>query len=96
MNHLTKILFIPSVSHFLLGALFTAILGIPSAFLSVTPFVGALFAIGFYVGRERKQAETYYGSNKIMPWVWLHRSGRDILWPTSSSVAVAALIQYLM
>lgn len=52
--------------------------------------VGAAFAIGFYVGRERRQSEEWAGSNRIPPWRWKPRALRDAGWPALAAAAVAA------
>jgi len=51
------------------------------------------FAIGFYVGRERRQSEEHFGSNRIYPWQWKPRAGRDIAWPALAAALVAFLIE---
>ncbi len=83
----------PGLGHALMGAALTAAIGIPCALFGLPAIIGAAFAIGFYVGRERRQSEEHFGSNRILPWQWKPRAGRDIAWPAASSVIVALLIE---
>tara|TARA_R110000868_G_scaffold25436_6_gene99417 strand:+ start:685 stop:969 length:285 start_codon:yes stop_codon:yes gene_type:complete len=83
----------PGFSHALLGAALTVTIGLPCALVGLPSVIGAVFAIGFYVGRERRQSEEHFGSNRIMPWQWKPRAGRDVAWPALSSVVVALLIE---
>jgi len=83
----------PGLSHALIGAALTAVIGIPCALFGLPAIIGAAFAIGFYVGRERRQSEEHFGSNRILPWQWKPRAGRDMAWPAVSSVIVALLIE---
>jgi hypothetical protein len=85
----------PGVGHALIGAGLTALIGIPCALLGASPAIGAAFAIGFYVGRERRQSEEHFGSNRIPPWQWKPRAGRDIAWPALAAALVALLIEVL-
>lgn len=83
----------PGLSHSLIGAALTAAIGIPCALFGLPAIISAAFAIGFYVGRERRQSEEHFGSNRILPWQWKPRAGRDMAWPAVSSVIVALLIE---
>lgn len=83
----------PGLGHVLIGAALTAIIGIPCVLFGLPAIIGAAFAIGFYVGRERRQSEEHFASNRIWPWQWKPRAGRDIAWPAASSVVVALLIE---
>lgn len=85
--------FTPGFSHALLGAALTAIIGIPCVLVGLPAVIGAAFAIGFYVGRERRQSEEHFGSNQIPPWQWKPRAGRDIVWPALASALVALAIE---
>lgn len=49
--------------------------------------LGAGVAVGFYLGRERRQSEQWAGSNRIPPWVWKPRALRDFGWPLLAVVA---------
>lgn len=84
----------PGLAHALIALALQGILALPLAFLLridavaatmtngvLAATVGAALAIGFYVGRERRQAEEYFGSNVIPPWHWRPRSLRDAAWP---------------
>jgi hypothetical protein len=82
----------PGVGHALIGAGLTALIGIPCALLGASPAIGAAFAIGFYVGRERRQSEEWAGSNRIPPWRWKPRAFRDIAWPALSASLTALAI----
>ena len=83
----------PGLSHALIGAALTAMIGLPLALAGLPALIGAAFAIGFYVGRERRQSEEHFGSNRIMPWQWKPRAGRDIAWPALAAALVALLIE---
>jgi hypothetical protein len=85
----------PGVGHALIGAGLTALIGIPCALIGLPALIGAGFAIGFYVGRERRQSEEHFGSNRIPPWRWKPRAGRDIAWPALAAALVALLIEVL-
>lgn len=80
----------PGLAHALIGAAIAAPLT-----LAFGPAAGIAAAVGFYVGRERRQSEEWAGSNRIPPWVWKPRALRDIGWPaiaaTAVSLAIAAL-----
>jgi hypothetical protein len=82
----------PGLGHVLIGAALTAIIGIPCALLGASPAIGAVFAIGFYVGRERRQSEEHFGSNRILPWKWKPRAWRDMGWPAISASLTALTI----
>jgi len=85
----------PGLSHALIGAALTAAIGIPCALFGLPALIGAGFAIGFYVGRERRQSEEHFGSNRIWPWQWKPRAGRDIAWPSLAAALAALLIEVL-
>ncbi|MFN7341235.1 MAG: hypothetical protein ACK5VI_09185 [Opitutia bacterium] len=83
----------PGLSHALISAALTAVIGIPCALFGLPALIGAFFAIGFYVGRERRQSEEHFGSNRILPWQWKPRAHRDMGWPALAAAIVAALIE---
>ncbi len=83
----------PGVGHALIGAALTAAIGIPCALIGLPALIGAGFAIGFYVGRERRQSEEHFGSNRILPWQWKPRAGRDMGWPALAAAIVALAIE---
>lgn len=82
----------PGLSHALIAAGLTLALGLPAWALGVSPLIGAGFAVGFYVGRERRQSEEWAGSNRIPPWRWKPRALRDVLWPALAAGVVASLL----
>ncbi|MFN7594397.1 MAG: hypothetical protein ACK5PU_02160 [bacterium] len=82
----------PGIGHALIGASLTALIGIPCALFGASPAFGAAFAIGFYVGRERRQSEEHFNSNRIPPWVWKPRAFRDMAWPALSASLTALAI----
>lgn len=85
----------PGAAHALLGAALTALIGLPCAFAGLPALIGAAFAIGFYVGRERRQSEEHFGSNRIYPWQWKPRATRDVAWPALAAALVALLIEVI-
>ena len=85
----------PGAAHAILGAALTALIGLPCALTGLPALIGAAFVIGFYVGRERRQSEEHFGSNRIAPWRWKPRAGRDMAWPALSSALVALLIEVI-
>lgn len=83
----------PGLSHALIGAALTTLIGLPCALVGLPALIGAAFAIGFYVGRERRQSEEHFGSNRIWPWQWKPRAARDIAWPALAAALTALLIE---
>jgi hypothetical protein len=67
---------------------------------------GALFASGYYIGREMAQAEyrviqKYYGGRSNMPWYgafeargWDRKSMLDWILPTTATIAIATYTVY--
>lgn len=84
----------PGLGHAALGAAFTAIIGIPCALFGQPAIIGAAFAIGFYVGRERRQTEEWMGSNRVSPLIWKPRAWRDMGWPALSAAVTAIIIEW--
>ncbi|MCA3377345.1 MAG: hypothetical protein INF64_09485 [Roseomonas sp.] len=84
----------PGLGHAAIGTAFTAIIGIPCALAGLPAIIGAAFAIGFYVGRERRQTEEWKGSNRVSPLIWKPRAWRDMGWPALSATATAIVIEY--
>lgn len=77
----------PGLAHAAIAAVLTLLVAIPAQLAGVTAGLGAAVAIGFYIGRERRQSEEWWGSNRIPPWRWKPRALRDAGWP-----AIAALV----
>lgn len=77
----------PGLAHAVIAVVLTLLVGVPAQLLGVTAGLGAAVAIGFYLGRERRQSEEWWGSNRIPPWRWKPRALRDAGWP-----AIAALV----
>lgn len=80
---------VPGVVHAAIAAVITLVVGVPAMLAGWGPGIGAAAAIGFYVGRERRQSEEWAGSNRIVPWVWKPRALRDAGWPALVAIAVA-------
>lgn len=89
----------PGLGHALLALALQAIIAAPLAFIMrdgpMAFAIGAYFAIGFYIGRERRQAEEEFGSNRIPPWVWLPRSLRDAGWPALAVVVACIAVFFI-
>jgi hypothetical protein len=95
----------PGLAHALLALALQCVVALPLALLLrvdavaallaggvLATVVGAAFAIGFYLGRERRQSEEWAGSNRIPPWVWKPRALRDAAWPAAAVLAVVAAL----
>lgn len=89
----------PGLSHALIAlAIQAAVAALASLLLrnGVLGFgVGAAVALGFYLGRERRQSEEWFGSNRIAPWRWRPRALRDLAWP-ALAVSLAAGAAFLL
>lgn len=86
----------PGLAHALLALGLQGAVALP---LLLTPIggvmaaaIGAVFASGFYLGRERRQSEEWAGSNRIPPWRWKPRAGRDLAWPVLALAAVVVAL----
>jgi hypothetical protein len=95
----------PGLAHALLALAIQAAVAVPIAFaLRIDALaalltggvlalaIGAAFAGGAYFGRERRQSEEWYRSNRIPPWVWRPRAFRDMAWPALAVLAVVMLV----
>ena len=99
----------PGLAHALLALLIQGVIALPLAFLlrleAVAAFLrggvlamalGGMLAVGFYLGRERRQSEEVWGSNRIPPWLWRPRAFRDMAWPALAvALAVGAVAAVL-
>ena len=86
----------PGLGHAALGIVITLMVGGFLALIPVGPWgAGAVTAFIFYLSRERRQSEEHFGSNRIWPWHWKPRAGRDIAWPALAATLVALLIEVL-
>lgn len=56
--------------------------------------IGASVSFGFYLGRERRQAEEWWGDNRIAPWRWEPRSFRDMGWPLLAVCVGVAIVAW--
>jgi len=64
------------------------------ALIPVGPWgAGVVAAFIFYLSRERRQSEEHFGSNRILPWQWKPRAGRDMGWPALAAAIVALAIE---
>lgn len=79
----------PGLAHAAIGAAISAAVAVPAQLFGVSAGIGAAVAIGFYAGRERRQAEEWWGSNRIPPWRWKPRALRDVAWPALSALVAA-------
>lgn len=91
----------PGLAHAAIAAALTALV---AGFGSILAYwgvpigpaaTGAAFAIGFYIGRERRQSEEWAGSNRIPPWRWKPRALRDAGWPALTALALASLLHFV-
>jgi hypothetical protein len=84
----------PGLSHALLAALITLVVGAFFALAYLGPWGNAaVCATLMYVMRERRQSEEHFGSNRIPLWQWKPRAGRDIAWPALAAALVAVAIE---
>jgi hypothetical protein len=79
----------PGLAHAAIAAVLTTLVGVPAQVLGGSVWIGAAVAVGFYLGRERRQSEEWAGSNRIPPWRWKPRALRDAGWPAATAIAVA-------
>lgn len=79
----------PGLAHAIIGAAIALMVAIPAQLLGVTAGLGAAVAIGFYVGRERRQSEEWFGSNRVSPLLWRPRAWRDMAWPALAALVVS-------
>ncbi len=79
----------PGLAHAAIAVVLTFLVGVPALLLGSTAGVGGAMAIGFYIGRERRQSEEWAGSNRIPPWRWKPRALRDAGWPAIAAVVTA-------
>lgn len=85
----------PGLAHAAIAVVLTVLVGGLAAVLGRlgvpigAAAVGASFAIGAYLMRERRQSEEWAGSNRIPPWVWKPRALRDAGWPAVAALATA-------
>ena len=78
------------LAHAVVGAVLAALVGGASVALGGSPWPGAVAAAFFYIGRERRQSEEWFGSNRISPLIWRARAWRDMAWPLLAGLAVCA------
>lgn len=94
----------PGLAHAAIAAALTVLVGVPASLLLridavaaaltggvLGMTIGVVFATGVYVGRERRQSEEWWGSNRIPPWLWRPRAWRDMGWPALAAAGVVAL-----
>lgn len=94
----------PGLAHAAIAAAVTLLVGVPAALLLRIDAIaalltdgvlglslGAAFAIGVYAGRERRQSEEWWGSNRIAPWLWRPRAWRDMGWAALAAIGVVAV-----
>jgi hypothetical protein len=84
----------PGVGHAALGIVIMLVVGGGLALIPVGPWgAGAVAAFIFYLSRERRQSEEHFDSNRIPPWKWKPRAGRDMGWPALAAATVALAIE---
>jgi hypothetical protein len=86
----------PGLSHALLAALITLIVGALFALVYLGPWGNAaVCAFLMYVMRERAQSEIAYRNKLLSLWTWLPRSYRDFLWAGVGGAVVAVIIELI-
>lgn len=83
----------PGLSHVLIALGIMAVHAIFAGLLVgdgvVGVWIGAAAGVWFYIGRERRQSEEHFGSNRIPPWRWKPRALRDAGWPALACFVAA-------
>lgn len=82
----------PGIGHAAFGSAVAMAFGGAALLTGQSPLWGWLISLCWYVSRERRQSEEHYGSNRIPPWWWKPRTGRDLLWPALGAAVVTALL----
>lgn len=98
----------PGLTHALIALAIQLAFGLPLAFLFRVDAVAALLhggllaavfggvlAAGFYAGRERRQSEEYWRSNRIPPWRWRPRAARDFAWPLLAVCLASVVVEMI-
>lgn len=98
----------PGLAHALLALLIQGVIALPLAFLLRIDAVAALLrggvlamviggavAFGASLGRERRQSEEVWGSNRIPPWLWRPRAFRDMAWPALAVVLAVGVVAWV-
>ena len=85
----------PGLSHALIGLAIwgvVTLVALPFA-PGLAPAFGVVAAAFFYLGRERRQSEEFFGPHRIPPWRWRPRALRDIAWPVAATVLASAVVK---
>ena len=89
----------PGLAHALIALAIQGAIALPLAFVlrdGVMAFaIGGACAFAFYMGRERRQSEEWWGSNRIPPWLWRPRAFRDAGWPALAVTLVTCAVALL-
>lgn len=90
----------PGLSHALIGLVIWLVVSVAAFYAAPGQHLwfGVTAAAAFYVGRERRQSEEFFGSNRIPVWKWRPRALRDMAWPIGVvllATVVAALLDRL-
>jgi hypothetical protein len=87
----------PGLAHALLGlAIWLVVtLGALPFGADAAMWCGVTATAWFYIGRERRQSEEHFGSNRIPPWCWRERALRDVAWPVGAAlIATLAVLAF--
>lgn len=84
----------PGLFHALIGLAIYVVVSFVALILGAGghQWVGFAAAAWFYIGRERRQSEEHFGSNRIPPWRWKPRALRDLAWPVLAAGAAALAV----
>lgn len=89
----------PSLVHIGAALLIQNILALPFALVGygIAYWFAAAWVSGVYAGRERRQAETGSGSNRIWPWDFSGNRGgwRQWLQPTAAVLVCAGVVTWV-
>lgn len=83
----------PGVAHAAIGAAMALAVGGASVAFGGSAWPGVVAGAAFYAGRERRQSEEWFGSNRVSPLLWRPRAWRDMAWPALAALIVCGIVE---